>query len=112
MNGRVFREHQRQTCFTHRWPRGNDDQILLLQTRSHLIEICKARSQSGQDRGPAFHLLDLFQKLFGDRLNMDKALANTFVSKLKYRVLRVIENDFGLVFLLQSFLRDLVRRAE
>ena len=81
----------------------------VLQARSHLVEIGKAGRQSGQDSGTTFHLLDFLQQLFGNRLDVNKALANSFVGELKDRVLGVIENDLRLVFLLECFLRDLVR---
>ncbi len=94
-DGRMLRECQRQTRFTHRRPRGDHDKVLLLQARSQRIERAKSRSDASYHQVAVLNRLGLFQHALGGVLDV-------------LEMLGMIENVLRLVFFFQRLAGDLV----
>ncbi len=108
LNRRVLRERQAERGLAHRRSGGDDDEVGGLEAGGHRVQLGEAGGEPRQHGGAAGHLLNFFEELVGDRLDVREALARALVGEREDHLLGVVEDDGRLVLAFQSLARDLV----
>ena len=70
---------------------GDDYELALLQTAGHLVDVDKARRQSGDHVLRLGQLVDRPEALLDDLPHVDEAMANAALGNVEDRLLRLIE---------------------
>ena len=99
-------------ALSHRRPGGDDDEVRRLEAGGHRVELGEAGGEAGEHDGATGHLLDFFEELVGDRLDVREPLPGALVGEREDQLLCVVEDDLGLVLAFERLARDLVGDAD
>src|SRR6185369_4272539 len=107
VNGRMLPEIQRKSRLTHRWPSGHDNQVTLLETGCHPVQIDEPCRNAG-------NMLLFLIKLFNgpDRgpdqiLDMVKSRAELVFGNLEYRFLGTVQQLFDIGLFIETLGDDI-----
>jgi hypothetical protein len=79
-----------------------------LEAGGLLVKVVEAGGEAREHDGAAGHLLNFFEEVVGDGLDVREALARALVGEREDHLLGVVEYDLGLVLLFERLARDLV----
>ena len=99
MNGRVLRDVDGQGGFAHGGPRGDDDQLALLQAAGHAIEVGEAGGQAGDFAALLVEIVDGAEGVADDDVERLQALGEAGFAHFEQLRLGLIEDADGVLAL-------------